>query len=159
MPPPLLIDPATIDTNDVQYDKGTIYQRLPHGFEFEMLDGVYFVDKAAGQAAAYRECRLDDWWVRGHVPGRPIFPGVLQIETGAQLIAFMSRCLEGPSEQFVALGGVENCRFREAVFPPAHYMVIAKMVEDRSRRIKTDVQGLVEGRLVFEARITGLALR
>ena len=157
MPPPLLIDLDQVDLNKVEYSREYIYARMPHRFEFELLHGVHRLDRKGGFAVAYHECGLEDWWVRGHVPGMPVFPGVLQLEANAQLVAFMARYVDGFG-RFIAFGGVENCRFRELVRPPARYLLMAKIMENRSRRIVADTQGIVEGRLVCEARIIGMAV-
>ena len=157
MPPPLLFDVDSIDTSTVQYNREAIYQRMPYAGEFQLLDGVFFVDRKEGLAAAYHDCLTDAWWTRGHIPGRPIFPGVLQMEAAGQLVAFMSVYVEG-NDNFVAFGGVENCRFREVVTPPARLLLVAKLTEQRPRRVKGDVQGLVDGTMVFHVRVTGLRL-
>ncbi len=155
MPPPLLCDLDSIDLDRVVYTRDQIYEKLPHRFEFKQLDGIVHVDAEGQLAVAYREVRMDEWWVRGHVPGRPIFPGVLMLETAAHLAAFMMRYLSG-YEGFVAYGGVDGCKFRDAVIPPSRIYMVCRKAEDRPRRISGDCQALVNGRLVFEARITGL---
>lgn len=157
MPPPLLLDLDTVNLNEVQYSREFIYERLPQSYEFELLDGVYMLDRERGLSVAYYDCREDAWWARGHIPGKPILPGVIQLEAAAQLIAFSTRYVDG-LKAFVAFGGVENCRFREAVYPPSKLIFIAHIGENRPRRVRGEVQGIVDGRLVFHATITGLAL-
>jgi 3-hydroxyacyl-[acyl-carrier-protein] dehydratase len=156
MPPPLLYDLARLDPDKVLYDRAFIYERLPQSHEFALLDGVLTHDRAADLCVAYHDCRADGWWTRGHIPGRPIFPGVLQLEAAAQVVAFSTRYVDG-LDCFVAFGGVEDCRFREAVYPPSRIIFISKIRENRPRRVIGDVQGVVDGRMVFHARITGLA--
>lgn len=155
MPPPLLYDLDKVDLNRVVYTREQIYAKLPHRFEFMQLGGIVHVDRQAGVAVAYRDVRADEWWVRGHVPGTPIFPGVLMLETAAQLAAFMMRYVDD-YEGFVAFGGVDRCKFRGAVTPPARIIMICRKSEDRPRRIAGDCQAVVEGVVVFEATITGL---
>jgi len=157
MPPPILYDLARIDTEKVLYGRDVIYEYLPHRHEFQMLDGVCLLDQEANTSAAYVDCHEDAWWARGHIPGRPILPGVLQLEAAAQLLAFMTKYVDG-IKSFVAFGGVERCRFREAVFPPSRMIVISRVTENRPRRVRGDVQGIVDGRVVFHAEIAGLAL-
>lgn len=128
---------------------------MPHKFEFALLDGLTYVDKEAGLAVAYHDCKPDGWWVRGHVPGRPIFPGVLQLECSAQLIAFLTRYVDG-CDKFIVFSGVEQCRFRDAVIPPCRLYVLARMIEDRTRRVKADVQGVVDGKIMFQAIVAGM---
>ena len=81
----------------------------------------------------------------------------MMLETAAQLAGFMMRYLRG-YEGFVAYGGVDRCKFRDAVVPPARIYMICRKAEDRPRRIAGDCQAVVDGKLVFEARITGLSI-
>jgi 3-hydroxyacyl-[acyl-carrier-protein] dehydratase len=157
MPPPLLLDPDSINTDAVLYDRRFIYDRLPQRYEFEMIDAVCLLDREAGLCVAYYDCKPDAWWSRGHIPGKPILPGVLQLEAAAQVVAFSARYVDGLSV-FVAFGGVDKCRFRETIVPPARLILISQIHDNRPRRVIGDVQGIVEGRLVFHATITGLAM-
>ncbi len=155
MPPPLIIDSNLfVDREDV-YTHKEIYERMPHKHEFALLDGVALADHENGLAVAYHDCKPDGWWVRGHVPDRPIFPGVLQLECSAQLIAFLTRYAKG-CDKFIVFSGVEECRFREAVVPPCRIYFLARMIEDRTRRVKADVQGIVDGKIVFQAIVAGM---
>ena len=104
-----------------------------------------------------RDIKADEWWTRGHVPGRPLFPGVLMIEAAAQLAGFFGKKVLG-SQRFIGFGGVDKVKFREAVVPPAKMYILAKGIEVRPRRIVCDVQGVVDGRLVFEGQVTGVPM-
>lgn len=157
MPSALQIDWNDVDLDVVLYDREAIYQRMPQSFEFEMLDAVCQLDRESGLAVAYLDCRTDAWWVRGHVPGNPIFPGVLQLEAAAQLTAFMTRYVDG-EPGFIAFGGVENCRFRGVVKPPSRFVLTARIIENRTRRVRSSTQGVIDGKLVFEAEIIGMPL-
>jgi 3-hydroxyacyl-[acyl-carrier-protein] dehydratase len=135
-----------------------IYAKLPHRFEFMQLDAIVHVDREAGLAVGLRRVREDEFWVRGHIPGMPLFPGVLMLETAAQMASYVSQLVQ-PGDGFLAFGGLDNVKFRMAVTPPATMFIILKMIEVRPRRTVCDVQGVVDGKLVFEARITGLPLK
>jgi 3-hydroxyacyl-[acyl-carrier-protein] dehydratase len=157
MPPPLLFDLDPIDLDRVLFSREDIYSKLPQAFEFAQLDGISYFDAERGEGVAYRDVKPDEWWVRGHVPGRPIFPGVLMLESAAQVAAFFTRYVLG-HEGFVAFGGVDKCKFREAVIPPARIYFLCKRAEERPRRIVCHTQGVVNGAIVFEALITGLPM-
>jgi 3-hydroxyacyl-[acyl-carrier-protein] dehydratase len=157
MPPPLLIDLRQVDLDRVCLTKDDIYERLPQRFEFRVLDGVCMLDVEGQRIVAYADIRSEDWWVRGHVPNRPLLPGVLMLEMAAQASAVLAR-LHG-NDTFVGFGGVDNCKFRETVVPPARLYILGVGVDYRPRRIVSDTQGVMDGKLVFEARITGLTIR
>jgi 3-hydroxyacyl-[acyl-carrier-protein] dehydratase len=157
MPPPLLVDLQQLDLTRVRLNKDEIYERLPPRFEFRLLDGVCLVDLEGQRIVAYADIRSEDWWVRGHVPNRPLLPGVLMLEMAAHASAVLAK-LQG-NDTFIGFGGVDNCKFRETVVPPARLYIIGVGVDYRPRRIVSDTQGVMDGKLVFEARITGLTIR
>lgn len=108
---------------------------------------------------AYADIKEDAWWVRGHVPGRPILPGVLMLEMAAQTSAVLLKMVDPDHQDFIGFGGIDNCKFREAVTPPSRLFLLCKGTEYRPRRIISATQGVINGRLVFEATVTGLVLR
>lgn len=158
MPPPFLFDLSNVASGRDLMTREQIYAHLPHDFEFKLLDAIEHIDHGKLEIIARHEVRADAWWCRGHVPGRPLLPGVLMLEMAAQTAAVLAK-VSGQFEGFIAYGGVEACRFREPVIPPAHLHILSVGREHRSRRIVSDTQGVVDGRIVFEARVTGMVLR
>lgn len=159
MPPQLLVELDRIDLNEVELTRDQIYERLPHRHEFQLLDGACHLDLPGLNVVTFADIRDDAWWVRGHVPGRPILPGVLMMEMAAQTSAVLLKAAEPAHQAFMGFGGIDGCKFREAVIPPTRLYILCHGVEYRSRRIISDTQGVANGRLVFEARITGLTMR
>jgi 3-hydroxyacyl-[acyl-carrier-protein] dehydratase len=157
MPPQPLIDLAKLDTNKVIVDRNGIYSINPHRFEFMLLDGINYLNREENVIVGYRDNREDDFWVKAHIPGRPIFPGVLMIESAAQLVSYyvMSRDRD---KGFLGFGGVTDVKFRGSVTPGQRIVLIGKMVEDRPRRCIGATQGFVNGQMVYEGLITGMWL-
>ncbi len=155
MPPVPFLDVSKLDQSRVLVDHAGIYRVNPHRHEFELLDGILHIDAEAGVMAGYRDVKADEFWVRGHIPGRPIFPGVLMIESAAQMVCYyvMSR---NPDKGFMGFGGVDGVKFRGIVQPGQRLIIVGKVVDLRSRRCVADTQGYVDGTLVFEGTITGL---
>ena len=77
------------------------------------------------------------------------------IESAAQMASYLSFELF-KHDKFMGFGGVDAVKFRGAVTPPAIMYIILKLVDVRPRRIICDAQGIVDGKLVFEGRITGM---
>jgi 3-hydroxyacyl-[acyl-carrier-protein] dehydratase len=117
---------------------------------------VTHLDRECGLAAAYRDVHHGEFWVKGHIPGRPLFPGVLMIEAVAQLASFATMKVAGWEDYFLGLGGVDKIKFRGTVVPDCRMILLAKLLEARSRRWRWSCQALVEDRLVFEGVITGM---
>ena len=105
--------------------------------------------------AAFRDVKEDEFWVRGHIPGRPLLPGVLMIETAAQMVSYYAMTAL-PNRGFVGFSGVDNVKFRGQVTPGQRLIVVGKMVEVKRRRCIGDTQAFVDGKQVFEAMITGM---
>jgi 3-hydroxyacyl-[acyl-carrier-protein] dehydratase len=158
MPPPLLFPLDSVDLTRVVMTKEEIYALLPHRHEFMLLDGILHLDIPGMAMVGYHDAREDEWWVKGHVPGRPLMPGVLMIETAAQMASvYYSLALD--NKKFVAFGGVDQVKFREAVTPPCRLIILGKALEIRPRRTISAFQGFVDNRLVAEGKITGLPIK
>jgi len=154
MPPKLLFDISKIDLNRVLFGPEAIRLRNPQRGDMEQLDAIVAVDSEVGQIIGYKDIRADEFWAPGHIPGRPIFPGVLMIEAAAQLCSFYTREYEKWTG-FIGFGGAEEIRFRAPVLPGHRLYIIAKKTWSRHGRFGCNAQGLVDGQIVFEATIIG----
>lgn len=121
------------------------------------LDWVAWVNPEISQAVGVKIVRHDEFWVPGHIPGRPIMPGVLMIEAGAQLCSYMQQKKLG-SEGFLAFTRCDDCSFRGQVVPGDTLHLLALEVERNRRRFVSKTQGVVKDKLVFEATITGMRI-
>jgi len=155
MPPQPFIDPSQLDFDNLVADREGISKVNPHRFEFAQLDGVVKLDYEAKVIAGYRDVRDDEFWVRGHIPGRPIFPGVLMIETAAQLVSYYVVSNQ-PDKGFLGFGGVDGVKFRGTVEPGQRIVMLGKLMEMRPRRCVGHTQGFVDGKMVYQGKITGM---
>jgi 3-hydroxyacyl-[acyl-carrier-protein] dehydratase len=155
MPPPVILDPSRLDFSRLLADRDEILRVNPHRHEFALLDGIVYCDPESCVFAGYHDVRADAWWVRGHIPGRPLFPGVLMIEVAAQLASYLTQHLLG-TEGFVGFAGVDKVKFRGTVTPPARFVIVGRGTQVKRRRIVCETQGFIEDTMVFEAEITGM---
>src|SRR3981081_2155473 len=88
MPPELNFDVTRLALSRALAPRKAIRPRTPQRFDFEALDAVVFMDPAQHLVAGYKEVRADEFWVRGHLPGYPLLPGVLMCEAAAQLAGY-----------------------------------------------------------------------
>ena len=157
MPPQLLYDISAIDLNKVLYDREAIRKVNPQRGDMEHIDAIVHVDGPKGQIIGYKDVREDEFWVPGHIPGRPLLPGVIMIEAAAQVAGFYTATVVGwPG--FIGFGGATDIRFRQPVKPGCRLHMIVQKTEQRHRRVVCKVQGLVNGDMVFEATIIGTQL-
>jgi 3-hydroxyacyl-[acyl-carrier-protein] dehydratase len=155
MPPQTLFDLTAIDLNHILFDVEEIRKTNPQRGDMEQLNAIVHIDPENGQILGYKEVRSDEFWVAGHIPGRPLLPGVLMIEAAAQLASFYTKRVIG-WEGFIGFGGVEECKFRQQVQPGCRLYLLAKLLWNRHKRIRCQVQGLVDDTIVFETGIIGV---
>ena len=90
---------------------------LPHGPEFRFVDRLLSLTPGKEGVGEYL-VRGDEYYLRGHLPGEPILPGVLLVEAGAQVAGMVAQ--EDPRQSVPAATeadrapGSQNFRFRPA---------------------------------------------
>lgn len=157
MPPQLLFDISGIDLSRVMFDQEQIRQCNPQRGDMEQLNAIVHADPENGRLVGYKDVRADEFWVSGHIPGRPLMPGVLMIEAGAQLASFYTRKYEGWTG-FIGFAGADEIRFRLPVQPGSRLYVLGQKTWTRRGLFCCKVQGLVNGQQAFEASILGTEL-
>jgi 3-hydroxyacyl-[acyl-carrier-protein] dehydratase len=158
MPPELNFDPGSIDLDQVVADREAIRQVNPQRFEMEQLDAVVYVDYEKDIVIGYKDVRDDEFWVRGHMPGYPLLPGILMCEASAQLCSYYTvkkGLLQG---DFIGFGGLEHVRFRSPVHPGSRLVLVAKALRHNRRQMVFNVQGFVNNVMVFHGDVIGMSL-
>lgn len=158
MPPVALVDPASIDTSQVLYDLDRIRQSNPQRFEMEQLTAIVHLDRAAHFVIGYRDITSTEFWVRGHMPGYALMPGVMMCEAAAQLCSFYCHEIRVLDAGFLGFGGMEEVRFRGKVRPGDRFLIMAKAVRVHRRQAVFETQGFVGPNMVYNGRIIGVPL-
>jgi 3-hydroxyacyl-[acyl-carrier-protein] dehydratase len=158
MPRECIVDLSKIDISRRAFPVQALREVNPQRYEMEQLSYVAETNLDEGYSVAVREIGADEFWCRGHIPGRPIFPGVLMVEAAAQLCSFHYHKALPEDKRFFGFGGIDAVKFRGEVVPGDTLVVAARAVEIRSRRAVFDTQAFVGDRIVFEGRITGMPM-
>ncbi|MEY2806131.1 MAG: 3-hydroxyacyl-ACP dehydratase FabZ family protein [Planctomycetia bacterium] len=158
MPSEPLISPASCDLSRPYATKAAIYARLKQAGRLALLDGVAAHGADSAPSVAWKEIRADDWWAADHIPGRPLFPGVLMCESAAQLCSWDYMERTPGFAGFLGFAGMDGTRFRGAVEPAGTMLFACKPLKVRSRMFVYAAQGFYGGELVFETEIIGTAL-
>ena len=157
MPPRLLTDLSTVDLDAVEVPIEDIRRSNPQRYEMEQLSAIIKYLPEERLVIARRDVKDDEFWVRGHIPGRPLMPGVLICECAAQAATYcFRRCV--PGDHFIGFGGMTDVKFRGLIVPGDTLIMLARTVDPRPRRAVFETQGVVNGKLVFEAMIFGMAM-
>ena len=152
MPPTLLFDLSAIDLDAVIAGPDRIREVNPQRGDMEHLDAIVWHQE--GKILGYKDVTPDEFWVPGHIPGRPLLPGVIMLEAAAQLSSYLTRVYVG-WEGFIGFGGLEDVKFRAPVEPGQRLYLLADLTEVRHRRIRADFQGVVGGNVAVQGVIIG----
>jgi 3-hydroxyacyl-[acyl-carrier-protein] dehydratase len=158
MPPKVLFDVTHLDQTKIAIDKETIRAINPHRYEFEMLDGILHLEQAQHLLVGYKDVLPSEFWVRGHIPGFPLMPGVLICEVAAQLSSFYVRWGKLIDADFLGFGGMNDISFRKPVVPGDRLLMVAVLSKCNRRQITSQCQGFVNGTMVFAGEVIGVPI-
>lgn len=129
-------------------------QFLPHGPEFRFLDKVLSLTPGKEGKAEYR-VRGDEPFLRGHFPGRPLFPGVLLVEAVAQLAGVVAQ-----SDPQVAplsdlkLTALRAVKILGSAQPGENILMKATVIGRLGKMIQAQAEASVAGKSVLVAELT-----
>ena len=156
MPPPLLFDLSQIDlTSSPVFDKEAIGRVNPQRFEMQQLDGILWYNKEKFLILGYKDVTKDEFWVRGHIPDRPLMPAVIMVEAAAQLTSFFVKQVY-EFGGFIGFAGIDSVKFRSVVEPGQRLYLLGHITKFKRRKYTCTVQGVVEDTMVFEGVVSGL---
>ena len=144
-------------TTPTGYDTAKILSALPHRYPLLLVDKVVRVDLGE-EIHALKAVSFNEQFFQGHFPGRPIMPGVLQIEALAQaagVLAVETLELAG-SGKLVYFMAIEEAKFRSPVEPGCLLDLHVGFIQKRSRVCKFWGKASVEGTLTCEVQFTAM---
>jgi 3-hydroxyacyl-[acyl-carrier-protein] dehydratase len=152
-----LIDMSSVDLSQIAISAEEVGKINPQTGDMRQLEYVSYIRDDKQLAVGIKQVRENEFWVAGHIPGRPLYPGVLMIEAAAQLssILYHQNVVEN---QFVGFVRCDNCSFRGQVVPGDTLAIVSIIRKFQRRRFICDTQGYVDNKFVFEANITGMMI-
>jgi 3-hydroxyacyl-[acyl-carrier-protein] dehydratase len=154
-----IIDLSLIDLDNPIADIEAIRQVNPQRYEMEQLTAILYEDPKENSCAALKEVTEDEFWVRGHMPGMPLMPGVVMLEAVAQLSSYFTQKHDLLGTEMVGFGGLDDVRFRGVVSPGDRLILMVKLVKARrGRMIVAAFQGIVGENVVLEGTLRGIPI-
>jgi 3-hydroxyacyl-[acyl-carrier-protein] dehydratase len=139
------------------YDIAQILGALPHRYPLLLVDRVVDL-RIDEEIHAVKAVSFNEQFFQGHFPGRPIMPGVLQIEALAQAAAILAiETLElAGSGKLVYFMAIDGAKFRAPVEPGCLLDLNVGFVQKRDRVCKFWGKASVEGRVTCEVNFTAM---
>lgn len=139
------------------YDIQKILRALPHRYPLLLVDRVKSME-IGERIRAVKAVTFNEQFFQGHFPGRPIMPGVLQIEALAQTAAILAiETLElAGSGKLVYFMSIDEAKFRAPVEPGVLLDLEVGFLQKRARVCKFWGKASIEGKLTCEVQFTAM---
>ena len=131
---------------------------LPHRYPFLMIDKVIKWDKKKS-LQAIKNISINEPYFQGHFPEKPIFPGVLILESMAQAGSLIiSDFVDNPSKKLAYLSKVLNFKIHKNVIPGDQLYIEAKLLQHKMNSFKFSVECFVDKKQVASAEFFATAV-
>lgn len=128
---------AIMDVPETVMDIRRVMDLLPHRYPFIMIDRVIDI-VSEDELVALKNVTINEPYFQGHYPGRPVMPGVLQVEAMAQAAGvLLLRKLPVEDNKIAFFMSVDKVKFRQAVEPGDSVEIRVKLVKIRGNKIAT----------------------
>jgi UDP-3-O-[3-hydroxymyristoyl] N-acetylglucosamine deacetylase/3-hydroxyacyl-[acyl-carrier-protein] dehydratase len=143
-----------VESHEKTIDIRGVLNLLPHRYPFVMIDRVVEI-VSDDELVALKNVSINEPFFQGHYPGRPVMPGVLQVEAMAQAAGvLLLRKLPADDNKIAFFMSVDKVKFRQAVEPGDSIEIRVKLVKIRGNKIATATgECKVGGKLVSSAQL------
>ena len=121
---------------------------LPHRYPFALVDRV--IEHVPGQkAVAIKNVTINEPQFQGHFPDRPLMPGVLIVESMAQVGGIIVTQMPDLPKGLFVFAGIDNVKFRKPVIPGDQLVITCELLSIKRQRFgKVKGEAHVDGKLV-----------
>ena len=154
-----LIDISSIDMGQVVVSADRVGELNPQQGPMRQVDHLIWLSDNFTSGLGVKFISDSEFWVSGHIPGRPLMPGVLMIEAAAQMCSLLQMLrAHNVKNRFIGFTRCDDVAFRGKVVPGDTLHLMAVERKASRRRFTSAAQGWVNDQLVLEATITGMVM-
>ncbi len=131
-----------------------IQRILPHRYPFLLVDRIIALEPGK-RIVGLKNVSINEPFFQGHFPGRPIMPGVLIVESLAQVggILALLATPENMGNPSVYLMGLDKVRFRQPVVPGDQLRLEVETLRSGKKFWKMHGKAFVDDTLVMEGEM------
>jgi len=123
---------------------------LPHRYPFLLVDRIIEIEEGK-RIVGIKNLTINEPFFQGHFPGRPVMPGVLQMEAMAQVAGILLNKMLGGEGKISFFAAIDNARFRRPVVPGDQLRMEIEIINAKPRLSKVNAKAFVDGKLASEA--------
>ncbi len=142
-----------LSTENNQLSSQEILGLLPHRFPFALIDRV--IEHVPGKkAVALKNVTINEPQFQGHFPERPLMPGVLIVESMAQVGGIIVTQMPDLPKGLFVFAGINNVKFRRPVIPGDQLVITCELLSIKRKRFgKVKGEAHVDGKLVCSGEL------
>ena len=146
------------ETEGYLLDVNAIKKIMPHRYPFLLVDRI--IDLIPGKKViGIKNVTANEHFFVGHFPGKPIMPGVLQIEAMAQVGGILMLDAEtSVDEKLVFFTTINKAKFRKPVVPGDQLRFELDIIKRRRTLCIMAGKGFVDNDLVVEAELSAVVV-
>lgn len=131
-----------------------IMQILPHRYPFLLVDRIVEVEEGK-RIVGLKNVTINEPFFTGHFPGHPVMPGVLIIESMAQVAGIMAYLAsdEETRKKVSYFMAIDKCRFRRPVRPGDQLRIEIETLFNKRGIWSVAGKAIVDGNVVADAEL------
>jgi beta-hydroxyacyl-ACP dehydratase FabZ len=130
-----------------------IQKILPHRYPFLLVDAIEEMEPKK-RIVGIKNVTINEYFFQGHFPGKPVMPGVLIVESMAQIGGLLLlQEVEDRDRKVMYMAAIDNARFRRPVVPGDQLRVEVNVITFRGPFCKVQGHARVNGELAAEATL------
>lgn len=144
---------TVVQAMETELDIRRVLDTLPHRYPFVMIDRVVRFE-GVDKICAIKNVTINEPYFQGHFPGRPVMPGVLQLEAMAQAAGILMLRKIGKENQIAFFMSADKVKFRRPVEPGDQVEIHVELTKTKAGKLAVaEGECKVGGKVVASAEL------